>query len=56
VKPTYNLPTADRAFKDAECALITLTDYDHLVQKAVEIGFITESDIKVLQDFKKSLS
>jgi orotate phosphoribosyltransferase len=53
---TYNLPTADRAFKDAECALITLTDYDHLVQKAVEIGFITESDIKVLQDFKKSLS
>jgi orotate phosphoribosyltransferase len=52
---TYNLPKADKAFKEAECALITLTDYDHLVQKALEIGFITESDIKILQDFKKSL-
>jgi orotate phosphoribosyltransferase len=53
---TYNLPKADKAFKEAECALITLTDYEHLVQKALEIGFITDSDVKVLQDFKKSLN
>ena len=53
---TYNLSKAEKAFKDAECALITLTDYDHLVQKALEIGYISAEDTKILQDFKKSLS
>ncbi len=53
---TYNLPKAEKAFKDDDCTLITLTDYDHLIQKALEIGFISQDDIKVLQDFKKSLS
>jgi orotate phosphoribosyltransferase len=53
---TYNLAKAEKAFKEAGCELITLTDYDHLIQKAVSIGYINESDVKVLQDFKKSLS
>jgi orotate phosphoribosyltransferase len=53
---TYNLSKAEKAFKDAACALITLTDYDHLVQKALEIGYITETDLKILQDFRKSIS
>ena len=53
---TYNLSKAEKAFKEANCSLVTLTDYDHLVQKALEIGFITQEDIKILQDFKKSLS
>ena len=53
---TYNLSKAEKDFKEANCSLVTLTDYDHLVQKALEIGFITQEDIKILQDFKKSLS
>jgi orotate phosphoribosyltransferase len=53
---TYNLSKADKSFKEADCALITLTDYDHLIQKAVEIGYITKDDIKILQDFKRSLN
>ena len=53
---TYNLPKAEKAFKEAGCTLITLTDYDHLVQKALEIGYVSPDDIKLLQDFKKSLS
>jgi orotate phosphoribosyltransferase len=52
---TYNLLKAEKAFKDADCALVTLTDYDHLLMKALEIGYITDADVKVLQDFKKSL-
>ena len=52
---TYNLPKAEKAFKDAGCPLITLTDYDHLIQKALEIEYISESGLKVLQDFRKSL-
>ncbi len=53
---TYNLPKAEKAFKDADCDLITLTDYDHLVQRAAEIGYIKDADIQLLQDFKQSLS
>jgi len=53
---TYNLPKAEKAFKEAECSLITLTDYDHLIQKALEINYISEDDLNILKDFKKSLS
>ncbi|MEI6174306.1 MAG: orotate phosphoribosyltransferase [Bacteroidota bacterium] len=53
---TYNLTKADKAFREANCDLITLTDYDHLIEKAVEIGFISDSDVKILQNFKKLLS
>lgn len=53
---TYNLPKAEKSFKEADCDLITLTDYEHLIQRAVEIGYIKEADIKLLQDFKQSLS
>lgn len=53
---TYNLLKAEKAFKDSGCALVTLTDYDHLVMKAVEIGYITDADVKTLQEFKKSLN
>ena len=52
---SYNLQKAEKAFKDAECMLVTLTDYDHLVMKALEIGYITDADAKILQDFKKTL-
>jgi orotate phosphoribosyltransferase len=52
---TYNLPKAEKAFKEADCILVTLTDYDHLIQKALETGYITADDVKILQDFKKSL-
>jgi len=53
---SYNLFKAEKAFKDAECSLITLTDFDHLVQKALEVGYISDGDVKVLQEFKKSLN
>ena len=53
---TYNLSRADKAFKEANCTLITLTDYDHLIQKALEINYISEEDLVILKEFKKSLS
>ena len=53
---TYNLPKAEKAFKEANCALITLTDYDHLIQKALEINYISEEDLSILKEFRKGLS
>jgi orotate phosphoribosyltransferase len=53
---TYNLAKADQGFTDAGCTLVTLTDYDHLIQKAVENGYIQDDDVKILQEFKRKLS
>ncbi len=53
---TYNLLKADMAFNKAECPLVTLTDYDHLIEKALEIGYITNGDVRILKDFKDSLT
>ncbi len=53
---TYNLPKAKKGFQEANCNLITLTDYDTLIQKAVETGYITDKDIAVLKEFKENLA
>jgi orotate phosphoribosyltransferase len=53
---TYNLPVADTGFKNAGTPLVTLTDYDILVEKALQINYITPDDLKVLNEFKVTLS
>jgi len=52
---TYNLPKAQKAFEEAGCRLVTLSDYETLIQCASETGYIKEEEIKILKDFKKSL-
>ncbi len=52
---TYNIPRAEQAFRDANCKLVTLTDYDHLIATAVETGYVKESDLTILESFKKTL-
>ncbi len=52
---TYNLPKSEKSFTDAECPLLTLSDYENLIEKALEIGYINETDIRILTDFKASL-
>ncbi len=53
---TYNLPVAVSRFEEAGCPLITLTDYEILIEKALKTDYINEDDIKVLREFKTSLS
>jgi orotate phosphoribosyltransferase len=53
---TYNLPKAAKGFENAGCALITLTDYETLIQKAMGTGYITDADLAVLREFKHTLS
>jgi orotate phosphoribosyltransferase len=52
---TYNLPIAIERFKEAGCPLITLTDYEVLIEKALKSGFINAEDLKVLRKFKSEL-
>ena len=53
---TYNIPVSEKGFSDAACPLITLSDYDILVRKALETNYINEEDLKVLRDFKQALA
>lgn len=53
---TYNLPVAVSRFKEAGCPLITLTDYEILIGKALKTDYINEDDFNILREFKTSLS
>jgi orotate phosphoribosyltransferase len=51
---TYNLPEAKINFKKANCQLVTLTDYDILIKKALERNYIKESDLKSLIQWREN--
>ena len=50
---TYGFPVAEKAFSDANVKLITLTNYDAVVEQAVKTGYITEDDVEVLHEWRK---
>ena len=50
---TYGFPVAKKAFEDANVKLVTLTDYEHVVEEAVETGYISNEDVEVLHEWRK---
>lgn len=50
---TYGFPVAKEAFENAGVKLITLTDYEHVVAEALETGYISESDVNLLDSWRK---
>ena len=50
---TYGFPQAEKAFKDAEVTLITLTNYEAVVAEALRIGYINENDVELLNKWRK---
>lgn len=50
---TYGFPVAEQAFAEAGVNLITLTDYEAVVKQAAATGYIKESDIEVLKEWRK---
>lgn len=50
---TYDFPVAKKAFKDANVELITLTDYEHVVDEALETGYIDQEDVEILHEWRK---
>ncbi|MBR6604443.1 MAG: orotate phosphoribosyltransferase, partial [Prevotella sp.] len=50
---TYGFPVAEQAFAEAGVKLITLTDYEAVVKQAAATGYIKESDIEVLKEWRK---
>ena len=53
---TYGFPQAEEAFKEAGVRLVTISDYAHTTAIAAKTGYIKESDLEVLAEWRKSPS
>lgn len=53
---TYNLEKGKKAFADANVPYYTLTNYEELVEAAIEENYISESSLKKLQRFQQNPS
>lgn len=53
---TYGFPVAEAQFKEARVNLMTLCDYDAILDEALKTDYIDESEIKTLQEWRKNPS
>ena len=51
---TYGFDIAHKNFADAECPYMTLTNYETMLEKALESNLISNQDLKSLQEWRKS--
>ena len=50
---TYGFPVAEEAFAKAQVRLVTLTDYEHVVEKALQTGYIKDEDVETLHRWRQ---
>lgn len=50
---SYGFPVAEKNFKDAGVKLITLSNYDTMLEVALETNYITKNNISTLQEWRK---
>ena len=50
---TYGFPVAEKAFSEAGIKLMTLSNYQAMLEVALKTGFIGEKDIKTLQEWRE---
>ena len=53
---TYGFNVAEKAFKDANVELVTLTNYEAVVAQALATGYIKEEDVELLNQWRKAPS
>ena len=51
---TYGFPVAEEAFREAGVELFTLSDYEAVLAQAAQTGYIKESDIEVLAQWRQN--
>jgi orotate phosphoribosyltransferase len=51
---TYGFNVADDLFKKAKCPVMTLSNYEMLIQQAVKSGYIEEDDLATLTKWRKN--
>ena len=53
---TYGFDVAVKAFQEADVKLITLTNYEAVVETALETGYIRHEDVPLLNEWRKNPS
>lgn len=53
---TYGFDEAAQNFADAKCTLFSLCDYNALIKVALEKGYILDSDMEMLEEWRKNPS
>ena len=53
---TYGFDVAEKAFADANVELVTLTNYEAVLEVALETGYITEEELPLLNDWRRDPS
>ena len=53
---TYGFDVAEKAFKEANVELVTLTNYEAVVAQALATGYIKEEDVELLNQWRKAPS
>jgi orotate phosphoribosyltransferase len=51
---TYGFKTAEDNFKKAKCTLVTLTNYDTLIQQAANNSYVLEGDLITLEKWREN--
>lgn len=51
---TYGFPLATQNFKKANIELVTLTNYDSILDEALHINYISEDDLSTLQEWRSN--
>lgn len=49
---TYGFDVARKAFEEADCKLFPLTEYDRLIEKAIEADYIDRKDLDTLKEWR----
>lgn len=49
---TYGFPVAEEAFKNSKTRFFTLTNYEYLIEQALESGYISEKDVESLKEWR----
>ena len=53
---TYGFDVAKKAFDDAKVQLLTLTNYEAVLEVALETGYITEEQVPMLNEWRANPS
>ncbi|PLX09536.1 MAG: orotate phosphoribosyltransferase [Marinilabiliales bacterium] len=53
---TYGFQKADDSFKEANVYLITLSNYNALIEQALSTGYVSDSDVELLKEWRTNPS
>lgn len=51
---TYGFAQATQNFEEANCELLTLSDYQHLINQAINSSYVAEQDAQILTEWRLS--